>query len=111
MFSTIREQIETVFRNDPAARSKLEVLLCYPGLHATLLHRLAHWFFTRNFFVIARLISHLSRWTTGIEIHPGARIGQRFFYRSRHGGSDRRDDRDRRRRSAVSGRDPGRDGS
>ena len=79
MFSTIREQIETVFRNDPAARSKLEVLLCYPGLHAILLHRLAHWFFTRNFFVIARLISHFSRWTTGIEIHPGARIGRRFF--------------------------------
>ena len=79
MFSTIREQIEAVFRNDPAARSKLEVLLCYPGLHAILLHRLAHWFFTRNFVVIARLISHFSRWMTGIEIHPGALIGQRFF--------------------------------
>ena len=64
MFSTIREQIEAVFRNDPAARSKLEVLLCYPGLHAILLHRLAHWFFTRNFVVIARLISLRLRSTT-----------------------------------------------
>ena len=79
MFSTIREQIKTVFNNDPAARSKLEVLLCYPGLHAILLHRVAHWFFQRKLFVIARLISHCSRWLTGIEIHPGARIGRRFF--------------------------------
>ena len=79
MFSTIREQIETVFRNDPAARRKLEVLLCYPGLHAVLLHRVAHGFFARNFVVIGRLISHFSRWMTGIEIHPGAHIGRRFF--------------------------------
>lgn len=79
MFRTIREQIETVFREDPAARSVLEVLLCYPGVHAILLHRLAHWLWVRRVPLIPRLISHISRFLTGIEIHPGAKIGRRFF--------------------------------
>jgi serine O-acetyltransferase len=79
MFKAIREQIDTVFRNDPAAKSSLEVLLCYPGVHAIFLHRFAHWFYRRRLFVLARLISHFARWLTGIEIHPGARIGRRFF--------------------------------
>ena len=79
MFGTIREQINTIFREDPAAESVLEIILCYPGFHAILLHRLAHWLFTRRFHLIARLISQFSRLMTGIEIHPGATIGRRFF--------------------------------
>lgn len=75
----IREDIQTVFKKDPAARSVLEVLLCYPGLHAIWLHRIAHWFYNRKLYLIARLISHLARFLTGIEIHPGAKIGRRFF--------------------------------
>ncbi len=79
MFKRLKEDIETVFERDPAARSILEVLLCYPGLHAVWLHRIAHWFWTHNLKLIARIISHFSRWLTGIEIHPGAKIGRRFF--------------------------------
>ncbi len=79
MFRAIREQIQTVFRGDPAAKSVFEVLLCYPGVHAILTHRLAHRLYRWRLFVIARLISHLARWLTGIEIHPGAKIGRRFF--------------------------------
>ncbi len=79
MFKRLKEDIETVFERDPAARSILEVLLCYPGLHAVWLHRIAHWFWTHNLKLIARVISHFSRWLTGIEIHPGAKIGRRFF--------------------------------
>ena len=79
MFRAIREQIQTVFRDDPAAKSVFEVLLCYPGVHAILLHCLAHRLYRWRLFVIARLISHMSRWLTGIEIHPGAKIGRRFF--------------------------------
>lgn len=79
MLQTIQEQFETVFRQDPAARSRLEILLCYPGVHAILIHRVAHWLYRRGLFVIARLLSHLSRSLTGIEIHPGATIGRRFF--------------------------------
>ena len=79
MIREFREQIETVFKQDPAARNTLEVLLCYPGLHAILLHRLANKLYRLRRFVLARLISHFSRWLTGIEIHPGARIGRRFF--------------------------------
>ena len=79
MFSGFREQIETVFRQDPAAKSWIEVLLTYPGLHAILFHRVAHRLYRRRLFVLARLLSHFSRWLTGIEIHPGARIGRRFF--------------------------------
>lgn len=75
----IREDIQTVFDKDPAARSVLEVLCCYPGLHAIWLHRLAHWLWRHQLRFLARLVSHISRWLTGIEIHPGAKIGRRFF--------------------------------
>ena len=79
MFNGVREQIQTVFKHDPAAKSGIEVLLCYPGVHAILLHRLAHRLYRWRRFVAARLVSHLSRLMTGIEIHPGATIGRRFF--------------------------------
>lgn len=75
----MREDIRTVFAKDPAARSWLEVLLCYPGLHALWLHRIAHWLWTHNLRVSGRFVSHASRFLTGIEIHPGATIGRRFF--------------------------------
>jgi serine O-acetyltransferase len=75
----LREDIQTVFDKDPAARSHFEVLTCYPGLHANWLHRLAHRLWRRNRFLLARLVSQLNRFVTGIEIHPGARIGRRFF--------------------------------
>lgn len=73
------EDIKTVFQKDPAARSVPEVLLCYPGLHAVWLYRPAHWLWTRRFFFAARLLSHMARFLTGVEIHPGATIGRRFF--------------------------------
>jgi serine O-acetyltransferase len=79
MFGTLREQIDTIFREDPAAKSVLEILLCYPGLHAVLLHRLAHKLYLWNLPLIPRLISQVGRFLTGIEIHPGATIGRRFF--------------------------------
>jgi serine O-acetyltransferase len=79
MFQTIREQIDTVFRRDPAARSKLEIVLCYPGFHAVLLHRVAHRLYRAGWFTFARMVSQFSRTATGIEIHPGAKIGRRFF--------------------------------
>ncbi len=78
-FSTLKRDIEVVFERDPAARSVLEVVLCYPGFHAIVFHRIAHYFYCHRFFLIARLISHISRFLTGIEIHPGARIGTGFF--------------------------------
>ncbi|MBI3666865.1 MAG: serine acetyltransferase [Acidobacteria bacterium] len=79
MFRAIREQIDTIFREDPAARSVIEVLLCYPGLHAILLHRLAHKLYVWGVPLLPRLISQGSRFVTGIEIHPGAKIGRRLF--------------------------------
>lgn len=79
MLDGIREDIQSVFHRDPAARNSLEVLLNYPGLHAVLFHRLAHKLWTMNFKLLARCISSFSRWLTGIEIHPGATIGRRFF--------------------------------
>ncbi len=79
MLQGIREQIQTVFKHDPAAKSSLEVLLCYPGVHAIFLHRLAHRLYEWRLHVLARLLSHASRTLTGIEIHPGATIGRRFF--------------------------------
>ena len=79
MFKRMKEDIDNIFENDPAARSVLEVVLTYSGLHAIWSHRIAHWFFKRKFFFIARAISQISRFFTGIEIHPGAKIGRRFF--------------------------------
>jgi serine O-acetyltransferase len=79
MFATVREQLDTVFRRDPAARSALEVVLCYPGFHAILFHRMAHGLYKRRWFTLARVISQMSRAMTGIEIHPGATIGRRCF--------------------------------
>jgi serine O-acetyltransferase len=76
---TIREDIHSVFDRDPAARSVLEIVFCYPGLHAVWIHRIAHWFWTRRLYFLGRFISHLGRFLTGIEIHPGARIGRKFF--------------------------------
>ena len=75
----IREDIKTVFEKDPAARSTLEVLCCYPGLHAIWMHRIAHSLWNKDLFFLARLTSHLSRALTGIEIHPGAKLGNRVF--------------------------------
>lgn len=79
MFKRMKEDIDNIFENDPAARSVLEVVLTYSGLHAIWSHRIAHWFFKRRFYFIARCISQVSRFFTGIEIHPGAKIGRRFF--------------------------------
>lgn len=79
MIKRLKEDIHAVFENDPAARSILEVLLCYPGLHAILLHRFAHHLYRRKLFLLARMISNTNRFVTGIEIHPGAKIGGRFF--------------------------------
>jgi serine O-acetyltransferase len=79
MFRTAREDIRVVFEKDPAARSVLEILFCYPGVHAILFHRIGHWLWTHGMHFIARFVSHLGRFSTGIEIHPGARIGRRFF--------------------------------
>lgn len=79
MVKHIKEDIQTVFERDPAAHSWMEVLLCYPGIHALIAHRMAHDLHCRRHFLLARLISQISRFFTGIEIHPGAKIGRRFF--------------------------------
>jgi len=79
MFKRLREDIQTVFAKDPAARSMAEVICCYPGLHALWFHRLAHFLWQHKLRLLARLLSHISRFLTGIEIHPGARVGRRFF--------------------------------
>jgi serine O-acetyltransferase len=75
----LRDHINAIKREDPAAKSALEILLCYPGLHAVLFHRVSHWFYQRKWYVVARFISQFARFLTGIEIHPGARIGERLF--------------------------------
>jgi len=79
MFSRMREDINSVFDRDPAARNVVEVLFCYPGLHAIWMHRIAHWFWTHGLLFLGRFTSQVSRFITGIEIHPGARIGRKFF--------------------------------
>jgi len=79
MFKNIREDVACILDRDPAARSKLEVITCYPGFHAVVSHRLAHRLWKANFYWLARFLSHLSRILTGIEIHPGAKIGRRVF--------------------------------
>jgi serine O-acetyltransferase len=76
---SLRDHIQAIKREDPAAKSSLEILLCYPGLHALLFHRVSGWFYRRKRYVLARLISNVARLLTGIEIHPGAKIGQRLF--------------------------------
>ncbi|UVZ46596.1 serine O-acetyltransferase [Bacillus subtilis] len=78
-FRMLKEDIDTVFDQDPAARSYFEVILTYSGLHAIWAHRIAHALYKRKFYFLARLISQVSRFFTGIEIHPGATIGRRFF--------------------------------
>jgi serine O-acetyltransferase len=79
LLSHIREDIATVLDRDPAARSRLEVFLCYSGLHAVWFHRVNHWLWNHRFFLMARLLSQVSRFLTGTEIHPGARLGRRLF--------------------------------
>jgi serine O-acetyltransferase len=79
MFARLKEEIGVVFERDPAARNTWEVVTCYPGFHAMLFHRAAHKLWKAGFKWLARLTSHFSRWLTGIEIHPGATIGRRFF--------------------------------
>lgn len=79
MFAILRQEVQVVFERDPAAKSIMEVLFCYPGLHAIIHHRMAHFFYRRRMFFLARMISHVSRFMTGIEIHPGAQIGKGLF--------------------------------
>jgi len=79
MFSRLRSDIQCILDRDPAARSKWEVLTCYPGLHALVLHRVAHWVWGKGLRWLGRFLSQLSRWLTGIEIHPGATIGANVF--------------------------------
>ncbi len=79
MWQALREQFEVVFERDPAARSYLEVFLCYPGFHAVMAHRFNHYLWNHGFRLLARFLSHVIRFFTGIEIHPGAKIGKKFF--------------------------------
>lgn len=79
LFSKMREDIQAIFDNDPAARGYFEVVFTYSGLHALWAHRVAHWFYMKRRYTLARIISQTSRFFTGIEIHPGARIGRRLF--------------------------------
>ena len=80
MFDHLRSDIQCILDRDPAARTTWEVLTCYPGLHALVLHRRAHWCWNHGLKWLGRFLSHLGRWFTGIEIHPGAKIGQRVFF-------------------------------
>jgi serine O-acetyltransferase len=79
MWQTLKEDVQAVFDRDPAARSTWEVAIAYPGFHAILIHRLAHWLWQRRLTTVARFVSHVGRFLTGIEIHPGAKIGRRCF--------------------------------
>ncbi len=79
MFTALREEFSAIRKRDPAARSALEILLCYPGFHAVAVYRLSHWLWRRRIRLPARWLMHLVRWLTGIEIHPGAAIGRCFF--------------------------------
>jgi serine O-acetyltransferase len=78
-YRVLREDLTTILDRDPAARTKLEVVLCYPGLHAIWMHRVAHWFWVRHLKLVARLLSSWSRTLTGIEIHPAVHVGRRLF--------------------------------
>ncbi|MBM4276771.1 MAG: serine O-acetyltransferase [Deltaproteobacteria bacterium] len=79
MWERLKEDIQTIKDRDPAAKNYVEIFLCYPGLHAIWLHRIAHFLYKKRWYTTARLISHLNRSLTGIEIHPGATIGRRLF--------------------------------
>ncbi|MDD3654561.1 MAG: serine O-acetyltransferase [Desulfotomaculaceae bacterium] len=79
MLGQMGKYIRSIMDRDPAARSAFEVILCYPGFHAVLMHRVAHFFYCRGWFIVARLLSHFSRFLTGIEIHPGAKVGHGLF--------------------------------
>lgn len=79
MLSLIREDVTNVMEHDPAAKSRLEVFLCYSGLHAVWFYRMNHWLWNHGLFLVARFLSQVARWLTGIEIHPGAKIGRRLF--------------------------------
>lgn len=79
MWEHLKEDIQAIKDRDPAAKNVVEIFLCYPGLHAIWLHRIAHFLYEEGWYTTARLVSHFSRWFTGIEIHPGARIGKRLF--------------------------------
>ena len=79
MFQTFKEDFKVVFERDPAVRSVLEIIFCYPGFHAVVFHRLSHALWIRGFYFLGRLVSHIGRFLTGIEIHPGAKIGRGFF--------------------------------
>lgn len=79
MLSLIREDVSNVMEHDPAAKSRLEVFLCYSGLHALWFYRLNHWLWNHNLFLAGRWLSQVARWLTGIEIHPGAKVGRRLF--------------------------------
>ncbi|KUO49924.1 MAG: serine acetyltransferase [Desulfitibacter sp. BRH_c19] len=79
MFKRVRKDVQIVFERDPAAKSVLEVILNYPGLHAVLMHRVNHYLYKKNFLVLSRFLSQISRFFTGIEIHPGAKIGDGLF--------------------------------
>ena len=79
MFSRLKSDIKAVFDRDPAARSVLEVIFCYPGLHAIWFHRISHWLWKNELWFLGRLTSHIGRFLTGVEIHPGATIGKGFF--------------------------------
>ena len=78
-FRDVHEDIQAVLKIDPAARNSLEVLLCYPGVWALIMHKPSHWLYKHNLKLLARILSQLMRWLTGIEIHPGATIGRRCF--------------------------------
>lgn len=79
MFHQLKQDIRVIFERDPAAKTLVEVVLCYPGLHALISHRMAHYLYKKNLVLLPRLISQISRFFTGIEIHPGATIGQGLF--------------------------------
>src|SRR5512133_2991523 len=79
MFKNLREDINSVFERDPAARNVFEIIFCYPGLHALWIYRIAHLFWVNEFYFLGRFTSHIGRFLTGVEIHPGATIGRKFF--------------------------------
>ncbi len=79
MWEHLKEDIQAIKDRDPAAKNVVEIFLCYPGLHAIWLHRIAHFLYEEGWYTTARLVSHFNRWFTGIEIHPGAKIGKRLF--------------------------------